>query len=178
LTVPGGAPGVRPFAVLLPPAGVGTSPSLGPTCRFLSAPPDSRAYVANRTGRRYALSPTANRGRTRRPRALAAAPGLRPRGRSDFPQSCTTVRWARDCGVRPPWAFPLSGLRTPALGTASASLPLVGFADVPERDATGEVAPPRRCPRWATPGEVAVILSNGHGQHLWHAGPSATCADA
>ena len=52
-----------------------------------------------------------------RPRAPAAAPGLRPRGRSV--PDVASPSGERAPGRLPPWAFPLSGIRTPALGTAS-----------------------------------------------------------
>ena len=78
----GGAPGVLPFAALLPPAGVAAFPPLGPTCRFPGA--SSRRAVAfyvssSRPGR---PSPTRDSGRAPSGSNPAAAPGLRPRGRS------------------------------------------------------------------------------------------------
>lgn len=153
LPCPGDAPGVRPFAVLLPPAGVGASPPLGPTCRFSRRPVPFAAYVANGTGRPAPSHPLSARGHGR-PRARAAAPGLRPRGRS-----VPAIVRHGEVGARrvsiPPWAFPLSGLRTPALGTAWHSLPLVGFADVPD------VMRPAKLPRATAP------YAFGRGRAEW-----------
>jgi hypothetical protein len=78
----GGAPGVLPFAALLPPAGVAAFPPLGPTCRFSGA--SSRRAVAFyvSSGRPGRPSPTRDSGRAPSASDPAAAPGLRPRGRS------------------------------------------------------------------------------------------------
>ena len=100
----GGAPGVLPFAALLPPAGVAAFPPLGPTCRFPGA--SSRRAVAFyvSSGASVCLHPLGPRACRSLP--PVAAPGLRPRGR------CVPWRgvWVPAPRPLPPWALPLSGL--------------------------------------------------------------------
>ena len=108
----GGAPGVLPFAALLPPAGVAASPPLGPTCRFPGCPHSRRAvmvYVSS--GRPVTFHPLWIEGVAVR-ESPAAAPGLRPRGWS------VPRRWPHEPPPRPmpPWALPLSGLRSSSGG--------------------------------------------------------------
>jgi hypothetical protein len=142
---PGGARGVRPFAVLLPPAGVGTSPPLGPTCRFPGVPSDSRRMLRIAPAGHVPSHPLrtegVHAGRGRWPRLLGFVPAGGRTYRDRAPRRAR-VRSRRQT------ALGFFSLRSSdaGVGTASASLPLVGFADVPERDATGGSAPPRRCP--------------------------------
>lgn len=112
----GGAPGVRPFAALSPPAGVAASPPLGPTCRF----PDALSRRLRSMLRQVVRPPCTHvapgliRIVRRRPRLLGFVPA------GDARDIVVRRALRRDSATRnhplPPWTFPLSGLRPPALG--------------------------------------------------------------
>ena len=117
--------GCEPFAALLPPAGFAAFPPPGPTCRFAGSPPDAHgSCVVGPSGR---LSPTGGfegvPSAGCRPRLLGFVPACDP---------CRAV--GAPPRPMPPWAFPLSGVRssTPArrLFDSVAGVPLVGFAGV------------------------------------------------
>jgi hypothetical protein len=91
-----------------PPAGVAAFPPLGPTCRFSAALSRRiwrsmlrrvvrRAFAPTRVTRRHDV-------RRRRPRLLGFVPACGPRRRRDCVESRPRPM--------PPWALPLSGLRT------------------------------------------------------------------
>ena len=127
---PGGAHGIRPFAVLLPPAGVGTSPSLGPTCRLSVAPRDARAYVARRTGRLEHFTHVSRAtGRGHRPQLLGFVPAGDPSRTVHHAIAHARHRISHRPGVT---ALGFSSLRSSdaGLGYRLRPLPLVGFADV------------------------------------------------
>jgi hypothetical protein len=114
LTATGGAPGVPPFAALFPPAGVAASPPLGPTCRLPDISLAGALGVLCVAGAAVAFRP-----RGSKPQAGSAI-GRRKIGRGSWALSPRAIRtrqrWIRATRPMPPWASPLSGLRSSARG--------------------------------------------------------------
>lgn len=113
---PGGAPGVRPFAVLTRPMRVGAFPPVSPTCRFL-ADPLRRYRSEDRSPWKVAHDDEAvDQG------SATAASGYHP-------QRPVHPRQHNRCPrTRLPWALPLAGFQPPCwcVEAVSNSAPAVG----------------------------------------------------